>query len=209
MQRYARPVTPAEISSAITFLCAEIAPGVTPIYVDVRPKHGEDANECFHVVRRQVATVGGGAIIGWSIWELPGLFVEAEFHSVWRSPDGEHIDLTPKNEPTARILFLPTPDRTYDGRPLNNVRRALTREPILSEWFDALDAKYELLNRGDRAFEHGEIHLEGRDAIEYNAIEQAIEELGVQVLGLHPHVGPYLPCLCGSGRKAKWCHRPR
>ena len=152
MQRYVRPVTPAEVGSAISSLCAEIAPGVTPFLVDVCPNPDEVANECFHVVRRQVEAVGGERIIGWSIWELPSVFVEAEFHSVWRSSDGRYIDLTPKIAATARILFLPDPVRTYEGRPLNNVRRALTQEPVLLEWFDALEAKYELMNRSGRAF---------------------------------------------------------
>lgn len=62
------------------------------------------------------------------------------------------------------------------------------------------------MNRGDRAFEHGEIHLVGYEAAEYDTIEETIEELGIQVLQLHPYIGPYLPCLCGSRKKAKWCH---
>lgn len=206
MKRYHHPVTPAEVSSAISSLCSDIVPGVTPFFVEVRPKQNEDANECFHVVRRHAAALGGEAVIGWSIWELPSVFVEAEFHSVWHSPEGEHIDLTRKNDATAKILFLPDPHRSYEGRPINNFRKALSGEPVVREWFEALDAKYELMNRGGRAFEHGEIHLEGREAAEYNAIEEAIEELGLQVLELHPYVGPYLPCLCGSGKKAKWCH---
>ena len=206
MKRYHRPVTPAEVSPAISSLCSHIVLDTLPFFVDVRPKEDEDANECFHVVRRQVAAFGGEAVIGWSIWELPSVFVEAEFHSVWRSPEGKYIDFTRKNSATARILFLPDPHRSYEGRPLNNCRKALTDEPVVHEWFEALDAKYELMNRGGRAFEHGKVLLEGREAAEYNAIEEAIEELGLRVLAFHPYVGPYLPCVCGSGKKAKWCH---
>jgi hypothetical protein len=146
------------------------------------------------------------AVIGWSIWELPGVFIEAEFHSIWRSPDGAFIDITPRKSQTERVLFLIDPHRTYEGRPLNNIRHALTQEPVLLEWFNALDAKFELLNRGNRAFEHGEINFKGREAAEYSHIEDAIEDFGVQALSLYPSVGPYLPCLCGSGKKTKWCH---
>jgi hypothetical protein len=206
MNKYVRPVTPAEVSKSIQKLCAEIVNDATPFHVDVLPNHGEPANECFNVVRRQVDKLGGESIVGWSIWEVPTVFVEAEFHAVWRSPSGEYIDITSKNNPTNRILFLPDPFRTYDGRSVNNIRRPISGEPVLLRFFGAFDRKYELLNRGARANEHGELKLEGSEAQEYHAIENDLAELSIHVLGLYPQVGLYMPCLCGSGKKVKWCH---
>ncbi len=207
--RYIRPVTPAELGSSVRSLCVGINPSAEPFYVDVAPKAGEPPNECFHVVNRHIQEYGGNAVIGWSIWELPSVFVEAEFHAVWRSPQGDHLDISPKNTPTRRILFLPDPSKVYQGSPLDNQRRAISAAPELRAFFEALEAKYEIMNRGGRALEHGEITFVGREAAEYESIEQAISELGLRVFSLYPEVSPYSPCLCGSGKKAKWCHGVR
>ena len=79
MLKFQRPVTPAEISRPLAELCSELVPGTTPFYIDVFPLNGAPANECFPLVRRQVEAEGGELVIGWSLWELPSLFVEAEF----------------------------------------------------------------------------------------------------------------------------------
>ena len=65
------------------------------------------------------------------------------------------------------------------------------------------------MNRGERAREHGQIELVGSEAQEYHQIEHAIAYYGAQVFNLHPIAGPYSPCLCGSGKKVKWCHGAR
>jgi hypothetical protein len=203
MKKYLRAVTPAEVTPSTAALCAEIAPGVTPFYVDALPKAGEPVNECFHVVNRQVASAGGSAVIGWAIWELPTVFVEAEFHAVWVSPEGTYLDLAPKSTATQRIFFLPDVGKVYEGVPIDNVRRPVTGAPEVREFFLALEAKYELMNRGARAREHGQIKLVGAEAQEYHQIERDIATLGAQVIKLYPYLGPYSPCLCGSGKKAR------
>ena len=35
-------------------------------------------------------------MIGWSLWEFPTLFVGAEFHAVWRKPDGSLVGVAPE-----------------------------------------------------------------------------------------------------------------
>lgn len=205
--RYTHPVTPASIEGVVNALCSSLSSGTVPFHVDVRPQPNAAANECFPTVENQVSAHGGEAVIGWSIWELPGVFVEAEFHCIWRSPEGECIDLTPKPKPISRILFLPDPARRYEGRQVDNVRRATHRSPTVPLWFSALSAEFELLNRGNRALQHGEIELTKPEQAEYARIRRAINQLGLEVNALYPSVGPYLPCLCGSGLKSRWCHR--
>ena len=207
MARYIRAVTPAEDSRYTASLCAEISPSERPFYVDARPNMGEPVNECFHVVNRHIEKFGGVAVFGWAIWELPTVCVEAEFHAVWKSPNGGHLDVAPKSTPTQRVFFLPDPGRAYEGYPLDNVRRPISSAPEVQSFFRALEAKYELMNRGCRAREHGEIRLRGAEAMEYRQIEDAIGMIGLQVHALYPTVGPYMPCPCGSGKKSKWCHR--
>lgn len=205
--KFQRSVTPAELSTSLTALCEEIVPGATPFYIEVRPLSGAPADECFSLVESQIATYGGDLVTGWTLWELPTLFVEAEFHAVWRLPAGELLDITPKKSPTQRILFLEDPSRRYEGRQINNVRRAASQDPSVVEYLTTLDAQFELLNRGERAHHHGEIHLEGREAAEFDAIQKKLALLQLQLDSRLPSFGPYSPCWCGSGKKVKWCHR--
>ena len=206
MSRYQNPVTPAEVSGELDSLCTALAPNVVPIYVDVRPIHNAPANECFSLVDSAVQREGGSSLLGWALWELPGVFVEAEFHAVWASPTGELIDVAPKNRPVSRVLFLPGKDLVYSGRQVNNVRRTLSLDPCITEYFATFDAEHELMNRGDRVDQHGEIELVDSEADEYYLIQTQRATLFLQVLGLAAFIGPYMPCPCNSGKKVKWCH---
>ncbi len=204
---YQRPVTSAQLSPAIRRLCEEIVGPGDPIYVDVTPIPDAPTDECFSLVAARVDESGGRLVIGWSIWEWPGLFVEAEFHALWQGPDGSLKDITPKKTPTQRILFLPDPSRSYEGRQVNNIRRVISRDPSVSEFLRASDAEYEFVNRGERAHQHGELTLSEEEAQEYQSIQMAKAECFFAMLRLKPAIDAYDPCPCGSGKKVKWCHR--
>ena len=205
--KFQRPVTPAEMRGPLTVLCKGIVPGATPLYIDVRPLNGAPPDNCFPLVERQVVTYGGDLVLGWTLWELPTIFVEAEFHAVWRSPAGEFVDIAPKKSPTSRILFLKDPSRRYEGHQVNNVRRVISNDPVIVEYLTTLDAQFELLNRGERAHHHGEIRLNGSEAAEFDAIQKKQALLRLQLDSRLPSFSPYSPCWCGSGKKVKWCHK--
>jgi hypothetical protein len=102
--RQTTPTTP--LSKTVTDLCEKISPGETPVFLDFSetdPRYA--ASNChtnvFHLVREH----GGERVNGWIIWE--GRFAEAEFHAVWRSPEGELYDVTPRADGEKTVLFLP------------------------------------------------------------------------------------------------------
>lgn len=206
MNYFQHPVTPADVSSDFRKLISQIAPGVEPEYVEVVPMPNVLPSECFPLVDDLVRTAGGQAVIGWCLWEMPGLFVEGEFHCVWRSPDGTLKDVAPKRESTSRILFLRDCRRRYEGRQVNNFRRVTSADPNVQAYLSTFDAEFELMNRGERAVQHGQITLKDSEAIEYHEIQTERGKLYVQIAGLIPRIGPYHPCTCGSGKKVKWCH---
>src|SRR5215813_415634 len=106
MPTYQRPVTPATLSPPLKALIHELVANVVPVYVDVRPVDSAPADECFVLVPEHIRRHGGEAVIGWALWEWPSLFVEAEFHSIWRAPDSSFLDISPKKTPSQKILFL-------------------------------------------------------------------------------------------------------
>jgi len=207
MPTYQRPVTPAEFSPSIRSLCLELVSRVNPLYVDVQPIPDSASDECFVLVPEQIRRNGGQAAIGWAIWEWPSLFVEAEFHCVWRAPDGSLLDVSPKKSPTQRILFLTDHTRRYEGRQVNNVRKPLSKHPAVLTFLTASDAEYEFMNRGERAGQHGHIKVTGPEAEEYAAIQRTKANCFLKMVNLKPAIGAYDPCPCGSGKKVKWCHR--
>ncbi len=205
--KYARPVTPAEHSTDIAALCSELCPGETPVYVDVVPIPDAPPDECFPLVAGHVAKWGGTQVTGWSIWELPGLFVEAEFHSVFRSQDGELVDITPKRTPSARIYFVQDLVRKYAGVQVNNVRRPLSADQLLLKYLRGFDQRFAIMNAGERMNQHGAIVLSGEEAFRMERLEAEGYEDFLSLRSQLPEIGPYSPCPCGSGRKVKWCHR--
>lgn len=56
---------------------------------------------------------GGKQVFGWLIWQHGNTF-EAEFHSVWETPQGQLKDISPRYYGEKVVLFVPDPKRKYD-----------------------------------------------------------------------------------------------
>ena len=176
-----------------------------PLYVVSRPEPGADTLDSFAIVDGVVADQGGSRVIGWGLLEQDW-FLEAEFRCVWRSPSGELVDVTPPPFPMSGSLFVPDAARD-DGRQVDNVRLPTTDHPAVHELLAAYAAQFELYNRGERADEHGEIHLSDAENIEHHEIlargNRALRDLA---RATPPPPGRNDPCSCGSGKKYKKCH---
>lgn len=205
--KYERPVTPADQSQELLDFCASISPNLFPVYVDVQPLPGATPDECFPLVKAYAEQWGGESVIGWSIWVFPGMFLEAEFHAVWRDAEGVLVDITPKRTPTDRILFLPDPTKSFVGVQVNNVRLATSASPVLCRYLQTFDEKFAIMNRGERLHQLGTIKLSMEEADRIIALEREAYELFLALRGALVDIGPYSPCPCGSGRKVRWCHR--
>ncbi len=87
---------------------------------------------CSDGVLEKMKHDGGSIVFGWTLWEWPGAMLTGEFHSVWRSPDGDLFDITPKPQGETDIVFVPDltypADFDFDKRPRN--RRFRLYQPI-------------------------------------------------------------------------------
>ena len=140
-------------------LCSDLVPGGEPIAINHQPRLDRPTRECFPIVEEQINTHGGSMITGWAIWEWPGLFVEAEFHAIWADTTGALLDLTPNPLNPAHIVFLPDPGTRYEGRQIDNVRKPLVKDNDLVRFLFIFRRQFEILNKGDLAFQHGAISL--------------------------------------------------
>jgi hypothetical protein len=193
------PTAPAQVTPPIERLIKRLG-GVTPLFVPVVPEPNATVDECFSTVDHKIQAVGGTAVYGWAIWVTP-VMVEAEFHAVWQSPTGSLTDLTPKVNGATEIMFVPDRAARYEGRQVNNVRMPVYENDVLVEQFIRVnDQIFDVMNRGDRAFQHGEV------AIPAEEIGPLLEkQLDLNLRIMLREFGPNKPCVCGSTRKLKHC----
>lgn len=156
---------PAEVTEQVLTFCEEIASESKPVYLSVEPLPYAIINECYTNVDRYIQAHGGTVQYGWQIWEWPKVMIEAEFHAVWVSPEGQYKDVTPKPRGINRVLFLPDHVRRYQGRQINNIRKALKDTQSIKDYIDSFDRMFSLMNEGDLAEQHGEVLLTPAQAI--------------------------------------------
>ena len=96
-------------------------------------------NDCFMDVRNQVDEFGGDVQHGWTIWTWTGIFAEGEFHAVWRSPQGELVDVSSKKHGEPAIMFAADHSRVFRERRVPNIRFAISSDPRVKQLFDLHD----------------------------------------------------------------------
>ncbi len=157
--------------------CTSIIPDAIPIQVDCRPLLDKPLKECFTIVPDHIATNGGSQLIGWAIWEWPGVLIEAEFHTVWKTPDNEIVCLTPNRLMSRNIVFLPDPNKKYAGRQIDNIRKQLVKDWDVTRMIYIYRRFFEILNKGDLANQHGEITISVKSFREKRTLEKEVANL--------------------------------
>lgn len=85
-----------------------------------------ETENCHLNVWCQAREHGGQPQHGWVLaQDKSKMFSEAIFHTVWRSPDGKLVDVTPRVDSEKRLLFVPDLHRaielsSYEGLPAIN-----------------------------------------------------------------------------------------
>ena len=198
-----RTQTPSEITKQMLALAAELSPSQVPIYLTVLAEPDAKVNECFPNVEAKIRQDGGEIVYGWELWEWPNVMIEGIFHAVWRLPDGELKEITPKQNGEKTILFLIDPKRIYRGTPIDNVRIALRDNLLIIHFIKISEKIIVIVNRGKPAHQHGHVNLLAADNQPYSDLEYLKNLIGEMLRqGLRAHDR----CLCGSGRKYKRCH---
>ncbi len=164
------PISPTAFSQELLAFCNGLVAGATPVTLPRTTPPDARPSDCFETVERRIAEAGGSACFGWVVWEWPRLFLEAEFYSVWRDGKGELHDITPRVGP-GHIVFLGDPVHVFEGRRVQNVRRALTPDPAVTGFLRACEEEFALINRGARAFMRN-VALQGPELGELQLIWQ-------------------------------------
>lgn len=74
-----------------------------PVFLDYTD-FGYGPDWCHISAKHRALTEGGKRVHGWALWQYPGL-VMGDFHSVWETPEGSLVDVTPPKFGATRVLF--------------------------------------------------------------------------------------------------------
>ncbi len=170
--------TPKEINQDILDFCKEIDTTTKPVFLKLFPVEGYVSGECYGNVENHIKKHGGKVQYGWVIWEDLHTLLDAEFHAVWVSGEGEYIDVTPKADGEQDILFLPDSKKTFTGEELiDNIRKSLVDNEYTRQIIENAKKGFEIKNKAYKVFLEGKKRKIGRNE----------------------------PCPCGSGKKYKRC----
>lgn len=177
------------------------------VALEIAPTPQAEPQECFGNVKKAVEQYGGEIVFGWTVWEWPGVYIEAEHHAIWRKPDGTLVDITPSPDGDKSRVFVADPSAIYDfeneGCRRENIRKALSKDPIIAEFFRYARLRHQVMN-GIHSV--GQVQIPIAVANQIAIIERHMSSL-IAAIGMR-HTRPNDPCYCGSGRKFKKCHRP-
>jgi hypothetical protein len=125
--------TPTEITPHIRSAFLSHA-GNPPQYIPVRPAPHARVLECFLNIARHAERHGGQAVSGWMAWTDPhARYLYLVAHSVWQTPGGDLLDITPQRDGETSVLFAPDPRVVYWGRPIPGRYVPLVDDPAVHE----------------------------------------------------------------------------
>lgn len=193
-------VAPLRLQQRILDFCKAISPE-QPVLLNVTPTPFSKVSECFQNVATQVEEKGGEVVHGWLIWDWPAVFTEAEFHAVWKSPDGTLHDITPAFDGDQKVVFLRDNSREFRDRRVDSIRVAASGNRIINDFIKLCEANH---------LRYGQVRngatLEGREATLYDNFNKA-KELMVQAITSGANRNAQ--CACGSGERYKRCHEEK
>lgn len=195
-------IVPKRIDENVFKLIGKLTIHDKPFYVEVKPENECKINECFPNVKSKISKDGGEIIFGWTIWQH-NFMLEAEFHSIWKSPNGEFIDITPKQNHEKRILFVIDKIKRYENKQVDNARLRIIDNKLADDFIALAVAKFYILNEGERANNNGEVLLMGKEADMYEYLNSLMVSVNNMLLRNQTRNSP---CFCESGRKYKNCH---
>jgi hypothetical protein len=175
--------TPNQITEYIYEFCKELDNTGQLFFVGVKLETEAECVECSQNVLNKIGRDGGQIQFGWAIWELPEIMLEAIYHAIWISPQGEPIDITPrKHVSTDSILFLADSDDKYNyGSGFwrkDNVRKPLSDDPIITEYIEICE---EIFKFEEKVSPGPILHLEGKDLECHEALEKRKGRLSRQI----------------------------
>lgn len=197
---------PNKINRKVRLIAEKISTNPIIEFIQVKVEPFSIIKECHLNIQKKVEHDGGDIVYGWQIWQ-DSFFIEAEFHSIWRSPEGLLIDITPKENNEDKILFIHDHINKYTGYQYDNIRVNTSGNPIVDDYLNIYKTIYQLSNYGENKFKTGVIELTGVDAQNYNFLEYMKGELSLLIINEISDLS--VECFCQNQKPYFLCHREK
>lgn len=194
---------PDKTNESIKKLVSKLGIEIEPMILDIIPGAGAEYGSCFVNVLNKVREENGEIIYGWQFCEYPYM-IEAEFHAVWKSPNGQLIDITPSLSNENQILFVIDKSRVFQGESTDNFRFNTTTNELVDDIIRVEEARFRFMNAGQRKNMLGELPLNDNEASVWQAINlysEVLEQMYFASCTIHSN------CFCNSEISYSNCHR--
>jgi hypothetical protein len=194
-------IVPEDLTDAVVSFCRKVSPHQLPCYVPVEPEPYCRINFCFQNIAKKIEIDGGSIEYGWQVWMWPDVFIEAEFHSVWKSPDDIYVDITPKDDAHQEILFIPDSKKIYAGYSIDNIRQSISGNRLVDLYIAINECLFLIKNYRQVAYEYT-VSL-GRSEID---LCNDLTRWGYKIMRMvQCGSSRNASCPCGSGIRFKNC----
>ncbi|MCF8461411.1 MAG: hypothetical protein K9G46_11865 [Flavobacteriales bacterium] len=174
------------------------------VYVDIIPYREAILGECFLNVLRKIEQAKGEAIYGWQFCEYTYM-IEAEFHAIWKSPEGNLIDITPSADPTTtKTLFGIDQNKKYDGSRTDNFRLNTTDNSLVDDSIEIEQAKFKFIDIAKNVDGNGNVMMTFNEKQTWHELNRYSFEVD-KLFDINGTINS--PCFCGSTFSYKTCHR--
>ena len=170
-----------------------------PFYLDIIPDDDAEFGACFINVLNKVAKENGEIVYGWQFAEY-SYMIEAQFHAIWKSPNGKFVDITKRvGTDEKKNLFVIDAKRKFDGTKTDNVRLNTTDNELVDDMIELEKARFRFLNKTEN-----ELYFNAEDTVIWNDIDITVDLLEEMYFSDYT---VQTNCRCNSGKTYNDCHR--
>jgi hypothetical protein len=127
------PYSPTETTEHVEKLLQKMNAEFEPEQINVHVEPFAQIQNCFVNVDEKIKRDGGKVVYGRAIF-CTDIICEAEMHAVWESPDGELMDITPREFPFSQIMFVYDENFIYSDQLTDNVRINITDNSLVDDF---------------------------------------------------------------------------
>ena len=170
-----------------------------PFYLDIIPDDDAEFGACFINVLNKVAKENGEIVYGWQFAEY-SYMIEAQFHAIWKSPNGKFVDITKRvGTDEKKNLFVIDAKRKFDGTKTDNVRLNTTDNELVDDMIELEKARFRFLNKTEN-----ELYFNAEETVIWNDIDITVDLLEEMYFSDYT---VQTNCRCNSGKTYNDCHR--
>lgn len=186
-----------QVKNLMDKLNAEFEPEFVPVIIEPYAK----MQQCFGNVEAKIKRDGGSSHYGWAVWQSD-IICEGERHAVWKSPEGNLVDITPRDTAIDKIFFISDNNLIYKGQLIDNVRINISSNKIVDDYILVIESIEILFTYGKRANEN-EINL----PVQIRTLQCRLEEVAYILLEYILFGGtPQTQCFCEEKLSYEDCH---